>query len=437
MFTEREGFDKDIMLKSDFYPCQEDKSLSLLELCCYHGAVNCFKFLRAEFNSKITETCLELSFLGENPDIMSECLKYIEPTASCMIMAIVSHNIDFVTFLLNEYNISIDDKLFLHYCCMHQNLQAFLVYLHHTKSINICFVYSPSFNIPALCAHFLSYGIDVNKGEDQKGRTALHIAAKYNCKETTKFLISNGADVDAQDCNKHITPLHLAPKYDHHQIADILINNGADINIYDYFRRTALHYTAINDNNSLKTAKILISHGINLNFRDGNGYTAVIYAVINNHFELADLLLSSGASTDRFPHWDTILHFAASTKSTIFTKLLIEKDSYVDKRNRDGDTPLHITAMNDSRKNAEILISSGAKVNIKNKKGQTPLHLAIKYSSREFIKLLLTHGADINKKDKNGETALDYALKDHNHDIIELLNSHTTILKKFIIHNYA
>ena len=105
-FTEIDGFNQYRILTSNLYP-DSDESYLLLELCCYHGAVDCFKFLRTKFNSAITQKCLEFSFLGGNPEIMSECLKYQKPNKDCMKYAIISHNIDFVTFLMNEYNIEI------------------------------------------------------------------------------------------------------------------------------------------------------------------------------------------------------------------------------------------------------------------------------------------------------------------------------------------
>ncbi|EAY13629.1 hypothetical protein TVAG_387700 [Trichomonas vaginalis G3] len=169
-FTEREGFDKDQRLKSELYT---NFSYSLLELCCYHGAVDCFKFLRTKFNSSITYECLQFSFLGGNPEIMSECLKYKEPvTYSHQKNAIISHNIDFVTFLMNEYNVEID----LEYCAYYNNLEAFLVCFDRTNDINLCFVYSSMFNIPSLCKYFLSRGADIN-AENRDEQTALHCAA--------------------------------------------------------------------------------------------------------------------------------------------------------------------------------------------------------------------------------------------------------------------
>ncbi|EAY16280.1 hypothetical protein TVAG_423330 [Trichomonas vaginalis G3] len=157
-FTEREGFDKDQKLKCDLYPYSM-RGYSLLELCCYHGAVDCFKLLRTKFKSEITETCLKLSFLGGNPEIMSECLKYQKPNEYCMGYAIISHNIDFVTFLMNEYNIEID----LEDCEIYNNLESFLVYFDQTNDINECFLYSPIFNIPSLLEYFLSLGANINE----------------------------------------------------------------------------------------------------------------------------------------------------------------------------------------------------------------------------------------------------------------------------------
>ena len=69
-FTERDEFDENQELNSKLYPfiyrsfssrrrnLHSDNRYSLLELCCYHGAVDCFKLLRTKFDSKITQKCL-------------------------------------------------------------------------------------------------------------------------------------------------------------------------------------------------------------------------------------------------------------------------------------------------------------------------------------------------------------------------------------------
>ncbi|EAX90383.1 ankyrin repeat protein, putative [Trichomonas vaginalis G3] len=319
-FTGIDGFDKDQKLKSDLYPYSHE-GYSLLELCCYHGAVDCFKFLRTKFNSEITQRCLELSFLGGNKEIMSECFKYQKPNEKCMEYAIISHNIDYVTFLMNEYNIDID----LEICGDHKNLESFLVYFDQTNDINKCFVYSPMFNIPSLTEYFLSHGANVNKTVEC-GITALHIAALYNSKETAEVLISHGANVNEKDQNGE-TALHFAAYGDSKETAELLISHGANINEKDQNGETALHKTAYGD--SKETAELLISHGANVNEKDQDGETALHKTAYGDSKETAELLISHGANVN-------------------------EKD-------QDGETALHKTAKYNSKETAELLISHGAK----------------------------------------------------------------------------
>ncbi|EAX88255.1 hypothetical protein TVAG_374210 [Trichomonas vaginalis G3] len=221
-FTEREGFDKNQRLESVLYPYFY-KGYSLLELCCYHGAVDCFKLLRTKFNSEITEICLKLSFLGRNQEIMSECLKYQKPDSYCMDYAIISHNIDFVTFLMNEYNLKID----LEYCGIYNNLESFLVYFDQTNDVNNCFIKSTRFNIPSLWEYFLSHGANIN-AKNKDGETALHVAARGK-KETIEFLLSHGANSSLKDKDGK-TALYIAAFGNKKEIAEILISHGANIN---------------------------------------------------------------------------------------------------------------------------------------------------------------------------------------------------------------
>ena len=166
-FTERTDFDEYYTeLFSSYYP---DSWCSLIELSCYYGAVYCFKFLRTKFKSRITQKCLRYSFLKGNPEIMNECLKELKPDFECMKNAIISHNVDFVTFLMNEYNITID----LDTCSRYNNLMAFFIYLDQTNEINECFINSKFFCIPSLCEYFISHGANINV-KDKAGQAAIH-----------------------------------------------------------------------------------------------------------------------------------------------------------------------------------------------------------------------------------------------------------------------
>ncbi|EAY03638.1 hypothetical protein TVAG_161770 [Trichomonas vaginalis G3] len=254
-FIEDELFDKDKILINEFYPESEDE-LSLLELCCYHGSVGCFKLLRTKFKSEITLKCLQFSFLGGNPEIIHECLKEQDPDENCMNYAIVSNNIDFISFLMNEYDIDIN----LEICGEYLNLQAFLMNLDITKDFRKSFIYSPPFSLLSLVEYLFSYCDDVN-APDSDGMRALHFAAIYNCKSIAEFLISNGADVNAINDSGSTALVH--PSFvDNKEIIELLLSHGADINDKNENEQTAL-LNAV-ERNYKDLVEFLILHGANI-----------------------------------------------------------------------------------------------------------------------------------------------------------------------------
>ncbi|EAY05655.1 ankyrin repeat protein, putative [Trichomonas vaginalis G3] len=383
-FTERKGFNKDQKLKNQLYPYSEE-GYSLLELCCYHGAVGCFKLLRTKFHSKITKKCLRLSFLGRNPEIMNECLKYQKPDEKCMKYAIISHNIDFVTFLVNEYNLEID----LYYCKIYNNLESLLVYFDLTNDISRSFSYSLKFNIPSLCNYFISIGLDINE-KYSDGETVLHEVAKNNSKEMIELLLSHGANINEKD-NRRENILQVAVKNNRKETIEFLLSHGASINGKGPYGITALQIAVTN--NRKEIVELLLSHGANINENDGFRQTALHIATINNNKEIVELLLSHGANPNKFNDY--------------------------------GQTALHIAVKSNSKEIIELLLSHGADINQKDNGGRNCLYYAVYYeNSIELVELLLSHGININEKDSYGYTALYIAVIENKKEIRELLLSH-------------
>ncbi|EAY23074.1 ankyrin repeat protein, putative [Trichomonas vaginalis G3] len=383
-FTEREGFDKDQKLKSSLYPNFHHIVYSLLELCCYHGAVDCFKLLRTKFNSEITYDCLKFSFLGGKQEIMSECLKYQKPYWTMMEYAIISHNIDFVTFLMNEYGIKINLKD----CGKHKNLESFLVYFDQTNNIDESFVGSTMFDILSFCKYFLTLGANIN-AKYSTGQTALHIASENNSKEIAELLLSHGANVNEKN-EYGQTALHKAAEHNSKEVVELLLSHGANVNEKNTFGQIALHKAA--ENNSKEIAELLLSHGANVNEKNIHGQTALHKAAKNNSKEVVELLLSHGANIN-------------------------EKDKY-------KKTALHIAAYKNSKEIVELLLSHGANVNEKDYNGETALFIATVGNRKEIVELLLLHGANVNEKDKDGRTALYVATCMRYRETAEILISH-------------
>ncbi|EAX93138.1 hypothetical protein TVAG_302780 [Trichomonas vaginalis G3] len=283
-FTETSRFMHSKILKSDFYPNNSNLGYSLLELCCYYGSFNCFKFLRTKFNSKITPKCLQFSFLGGNPDILSECLKFEKPDKECMKYAIISHNIDFVTYLMNEHQIQIDIKL----CNEFNNIEASFVYLDQTKNIFDWLHFSSIFRIPSLWEYLISKGIPKNKNDN----TVLQLAVAENEKEMVEFLLLHGADIDAAN-NNGKTPLILAMKNRYFDIAKYLVEHGANVNAVDNKGNDAINLAI--DYNHIDLFKLFLSHG-NINVSPQK--IPLHNAISSRNKELAELLISMGANVN-------------------------------------------------------------------------------------------------------------------------------------------
>ncbi|EAX90290.1 hypothetical protein TVAG_272220 [Trichomonas vaginalis G3] len=363
---EKSEFDKDQRLDDTFYPYSL-KGYSYLELCCYYGSVDCFKFIITKFHPEITKKCLRFSFLGGNQEILSECLKKQEPDKKCMKIAIITHNIDFVSFLRNEYNIEID----LADCGLYNNLQSFLVYLDQTNNIDTCLIYSSYFFLPSLIKYFISHGADIN-ARDEEEETPLHKAAYSNSKETAEVLISHGADINARDKYKR-TPLHKAAFSNSKETAEVLISHGADINARDEDEKTPLHNAAFSI--SKETAEVLISHGADINARDEHEKTPLHYAAYSNSKETAEVLISHGAD--------------------------------INARDKYKETPLHKAAFSNSKETAEVLISYGADINARDEDEETPLHYAAYSNSKETAEVLISHGADVSDNDSDDDNDRD------------------------------
>ncbi|EAY18547.1 ankyrin repeat protein, putative [Trichomonas vaginalis G3] len=382
-FIEKEGFDENQRLQSKLYP-DSKKGYTLLELCCYYGAVDCFKFLRSKFNSEITQKCLKFSFLGKNPEIMSECLKYQEINYKIMKYAIISHNIDFIAFLMNEHQLDPD----IVSCGTYNNLESFLIYFLRTNNINKCFITSKMFNAPSVCEYFLTLGADVNI-KDREGNTALHIASFFDSKEMAEFLLLHGANINVRDKYGE-TALHIAAYNNSKETTELLIAHGANVNEKNELEETALHCAA--SNNSKETAEFLLSHGANINDKNYDGETALHSAAAWNCKEVAELLLSYGANNN-------------------------EKD-------KNGGTPLHKAAKCGREEVAKLLLSYGANNNEKDKNGKTALHYAVENNKREMTEFLYYHHANINEKDNYGKKALHYAVCNKHNEIARFLISH-------------
>ncbi|EAX95716.1 ankyrin repeat protein, putative [Trichomonas vaginalis G3] len=349
---ESEDFHDEIFMVPSVYPAYYESILTYLDVCCFYGSVHCFKLLRTKYNSQIRIESLELAFLGGNPDIISECLKVIRPNRHCMVNAIMSHNIDFVTYLRNEFEIEIRISI----CAYYKNLRAFLVYLDQTNDINTCFIYSPLFQIQSLCEYLLSQGVDFRSKDE--ARSALLNALGSNRLELVNLLISLGIDINAKNTFGE-TPFLFAVGHSSIDIIKLLIAHGVDINAKNEFDFYPIH--AAVRRQSTEIVELLILHGANINVKNRPDFYPIHEAVLMDNKDMVRLLISHGAD--------------------------------VNQKNDKGITPVYFAIMKDNKEMTELLISNGADINIKNNNGKTALDSICDYGHHKIKDFLLSKGA--------------------------------------------
>lgn len=106
---------------------------------------------------------------------------------------------------------------------------------------------------------FLDASIKVNDVDD-KGESALHVAARHGRRSIAKLLIGKGADPSLKNI-RGITPLHAAVASGHTDIVLILLDNGADINATDEEGCSPSHHAAFYDR--IEILLVLINAGAN------------------------------------------------------------------------------------------------------------------------------------------------------------------------------
>lgn len=257
-------------------------------------------------------------------------------------------------------------------------------------------------------------GADVNSA-DSEGLMPLHYAAKSGDNETVERLIAQGADVNAKDAHGD-TPALLAAMWNRRDTVTLLVSKGADTSI-----QLAAYL------GDLAQVKGFLDSGVSVNPQDGYTPTALHAAAIGDQKEVAEFLLSKGASVNAQPSifgGATPLHFAVFAGSRDLAELLIGKDAEIEAKLKNGHTPLYYAAYRDEVDMARLLIAHGADVNAKLQgpvDGWTPLHTAALYGRTDLALLLLDHGVDINARAADGTMPLELAARGGHEDMVRLL----------------
>ena len=341
-----------------------------------------------------------------------------------------------------------------------------------------------------------------------EGETALMTAARTGKAEPVKLLVAHGAKVDAREPLRGQTAVMWAAAENHADVVKTLIETGADVNARSKGGFTALLFAV--RAGSLDAVRVLLAHGanpddviqagpsrpagppagagpaagaeprgqgagveqllqvLNSGSRRGGGPTgtsALVLAITNAHFELASLLLDSGADPNAAEQGWTALHQLAWTRrppiqhglppavptGNMTSLALAEKllqygadpnarmtrepaDGARNVLNRIGSTPFLQAAKLADLPYMRLLIDYGALPSITTAEGATALMSAAgvgiwqvgesagaNEEAFEAVKLCYELGNDVNAVDANGDTALHGAAHRGSNEIVKFL----------------
>ncbi len=318
--------------------------------------------------------------------------------------------------------------------------------------------------------------INIIHAEDTSGKTALHYAASSRLLRVVEQLIRQGADTEERDNDKNTVLMSswrasLA-------VVNKLIEFGADVNARDAENGTILHHALLErntdvalvllecpdiafdavvqlefpqDETMVRTVLVtgttplhvaarfemfgilekLLELGARVNTQDEHGRTALKIALKAKNFDNALALLEQDGIDVNFGTTSSgitaLHHAAASSKSLVVLRKLMEKGARINAKTMDDQTALVIACANSKTDNALALLESpNIDMDLEDRSGDTALLLATSKGMIAVVNRLIERGANVNKFDNTMRTPLMTACaKTHTHIALALLNAKT------------
>ena len=274
----------------------------------------------------------------------------------------------------------------------------------------------------------LKNGADVNVNMyDYKNNSTLtafkaaFINKNYNI---MNILAENGANILCEETNADI--LILSASKGHKQILKRLLEEGLDPNT-EYNGLNVLSVAV--QFNQLEIVEILIKNHIDMNKVGFDGITPLIETMGDGRYDIAKLLIQSGADInleskacvilESKEHFTTIFPLMmAAAYSIEILQLLLDHNAEIDKQNEFGYTALIVAVMGKKNEALKLLLENGADTTLQlynfdsegkeNGGGYSALNFAIDNNNIEAIKLILKTRKVLTSFEAMGLTLLSY-----------------------------
>jgi len=254
----------------------------------------------------------------------------------------------------------------------------------------------------------LQKGVKIDAVDD-RGQTALQIAAWFKKAEMVRFLLDRGAAADAKD-KGGFTPLHNAASEGDVKAVRFLLDKKADPVARDAAGRTPMGLAArgVWANYSKESREKNARYVAVIRELQARGVPTDLFAAIalGDAKRARDLLKTQPALADNKVDERPLLTWAVTLDHTSIVSLLLKSGAQANAKDERGYTALHSAAFWGRNEITRILIRGGANVNAQDNNGVSPLHESARMTTPAVAKLLLAAGARVNARDKHGKTPL-------------------------------
>jgi ankyrin repeat protein len=257
------------------------------------------------------------------------------------------------------------------------------------------------------------------EARDDKGMTALNLAAREGWIAGAQLLIERKANLEAQNI-AGLTPLIWASAQGHLEMVKLLADHGARLNKKDKFGFTAMHWAGTNDH--LPIVVELLNRRAKILLLDRSHLPQAVYAAWLVKDALAPKIDPKNIEYPVHFDWPA-LAYAAQEGNLEAVRLLLDHGVSVD-LGKDDTSPLEYAVQADKMETAQLLIARGANLEAVDEYRKTLLMRTVSAGRARMVRLLMEKGAKVNPHDKEGHTALYYARKEGTPEVIQLLEEH-------------
>ncbi|KKT23380.1 MAG: hypothetical protein UW09_C0004G0125 [candidate division TM6 bacterium GW2011_GWF2_43_87] len=230
--------------------------------------------------------------------------------------------------------------------------------------------------------------------------TALERGVLQEVKHALEEKFANIEGCDAYACTPLLAAASKAgPAYV--TIVKYLIDQGADLTAVDFYKNSALHLAALNEN--MGTIRVLLEAGVSCD-------------AVNSENVSAGAMVAKAAAFDAVDSGDI-----NRVRGVIGAQMPI--DTLANKR---GEKLLHCAVLTGSCDVVRFLVvERSATINVVDANGNTPMHnLACMINPAPIMNFLLQFNPDVNKKNNAGLTPLDLAVKENNLEVQQIFKGY-------------